>query len=327
MGCGGTFDLFHAGHISFLLDGLAHSEKLLIGITSDKYASEKKEHLTESYEERKAAVEAFILKQNASHRVEILPLESVYIPKGWEHEPIESILITPDSLPGALEINRKREEGGEKPLSIVTTALSLAEDGGPISSSRIRLGEIERSGRCWIANEWYGKEFILPPHLRERLSRPFGEIVDAKTYPFTENEKKCLLAVGDVTTLILHGRNIVPKLSVIDLVVERVRRYKDVSEMGLHLTNLTYIAQNTPGQISSTILHKIRDAFVQIRKGQTVLLQVTGEEDLLVLPILLQAPLGWVLCYGQPKKGTVIVRVDEKIKSECRELLQQFTMR
>lgn len=327
MGCGGTFDLFHAGHISFLLDGLAHAEKLFIGITSDRYASEKKEHLTESYDQRKAAVEALILKQNASSRVEILPLESVYIPHGWEHEPIESILITPDSLQGALEINKKREADGIKPLSIVTSTLSLAEDGGPISSSRIRLGEIERSGKLWIAQEWYGKEFILPPHLRERLGRPFGEIIDAKTYLFTESEKECLLAVGDVTTLILHERNIVPKLSVIDLIVERVRRYKDVSEMGLKRTNLTYTAQNTPGQISSSILHRIRDAFIQIRSGKTVLLQVTGEEDLLVLPILLQAPLGWVLCYGQPKKGTVKVVVDERIKSECKELLGQFTMR
>lgn len=327
VGLGGTFDLFHKGHASFLHFGLHQSEKLLIGISSDQYASMRKGHITQPYEKRKQGVEQFLKLQNALGRVSILPLDSVYIPKEWDNEPIGAILVTPDSLPGALEINRRRKEEKKSVFAVMSSPLCIAEDRLPLSSSRIWEGMIDREGKTWAMNAWYTKTLVLPASLREVLRSPFGEIMDAKTYDFSKEERDCLIAVGDVTTKLLHDRNIIPKLSVIDLLVERKRRFQNVSEIGLKNVSLTYTVQNTPGQISPLVFQRVRDAFLRIKQGKTVLLHIIGEEDLTVLPILLQAPLGWVLCYGQPKIGTVKVIVDEEIKKLCKEILQKFTIR
>jgi pantetheine-phosphate adenylyltransferase len=46
-----------------------------------------------------------------------------------------------------LEINEVRSEKGIKPLIIVTVDMIKAEDGNPVSSSRIRTGEIDPQGK------------------------------------------------------------------------------------------------------------------------------------------------------------------------------------
>lgn len=327
IGCGGTFDLFHKGHRSFLRFGLNNAEKLLIGIASDAYAAGRKKHAIEPYEARRQAVENFLKDENAEGRFEILLLDSVYIPKEWENEPIDALLVTPESLPGAEEINRKRLQEKREVLNIIPTPLSLDQDGGVISSSRIREGQIDREGLLWIEKAWYVRTLLLPSSLRDSLRVPFGEIIDAAVYDFSGDEVDHLIAVGDVTTMLLHKRNIVPQLSVVDLLVEREQRFKTVEEMGLKTVSLTYSVQNTPGLISPEVFERVRDAFIEIARGRTILLHVIGEEDLTVLPILLHAPLGWILCYGQPQAGTVKVIVTEEIKKRCREMLRNFTIR
>jgi uncharacterized protein (UPF0218 family) len=157
------------------------------------------------------------------------------------------------------------------------------------------------------------------------LQEPLGEIVDAGTSAFSEEERLRILAVGDVTVTLFHARNILPRLSVVDLLVERSVRYKKLSEMPLQHVNLTYSLQNTPGQISAEAFRVVRDAFIAIGSGKTVLIHVEGEEDLIVLPVILLAPLDFIVCYGQPKKGTVKVRITESLKIHARDIVEQFS--
>jgi len=55
----------------------------------------------------------------------------------------------------------------------------------------------------------------------------------------------------------------------------------------------------------------------------TVLI-VNGEEDLLVLPVLVEALLGSVLYYGQPNDGVVRVKISQKKKQLGRILMRKF---
>ena len=51
---------------------------------------------------------------------------------------------------------------------------------------------------------------------------------------------------------------------------------------------------------------------------------IKGEEDLLVLPASLLAPLGAVVVYGQADFGIILVKVDESIKEKIYGLIKQF---
>ncbi|MEK9208414.1 MAG: adenylyltransferase/cytidyltransferase family protein, partial [Patescibacteria group bacterium] len=50
--CGGTFDLLHKGHVSFLKQILEKTDKVIIGITSDTYVSKFKNKQTEDFKTR-----------------------------------------------------------------------------------------------------------------------------------------------------------------------------------------------------------------------------------------------------------------------------------
>lgn len=54
---------------------------------------------------------------------------------------------------------------------------------------------------------------------------------------------------------------------------------------------------------------------------ERVLLLVEGEEDLLTLAAILSAPDRALIIYGQPKKGSVIVKVGDKVRELAHKVL------
>jgi hypothetical protein len=55
-----------------------------------------------------------------------------------------------------------------------------------------------------------------------------------------------------------------------------------------------------------------------------VTIVVDGEEDLAVIPLVLAAPDGAIVLYGQPHKGVVLRTVDARAKAAARELMKHF---
>ncbi|MDW8035545.1 MAG: hypothetical protein RMI85_03725 [Candidatus Korarchaeum sp.] len=62
-------------------------------------------------------------------------------------EEADVIVVSTESYERALIVNERRKRKGLKELKIVVLPLVLAEDGKPISSSRIRRGEVDLEGR------------------------------------------------------------------------------------------------------------------------------------------------------------------------------------
>jgi pantetheine-phosphate adenylyltransferase len=59
----------------------------------------------------------------------------------------DAIVVTSETVGTAKEINTKRKENGKRPLGIVILPHILADDGKPISSTRILRNEIDGDGR------------------------------------------------------------------------------------------------------------------------------------------------------------------------------------
>ena len=137
---GGTFDKFHQGHRMLLEKAFQVAEQVLIGVTSDEFGGQKGE--IEPCNVRMANLNALL----EGHSNYILARLEEHSGPTVEDESIEAIVVSPETEPTAREINKIRQGRGMKPLDIITIGMVLAQDGKPISSTRIRKGEINPDG-------------------------------------------------------------------------------------------------------------------------------------------------------------------------------------
>jgi pantetheine-phosphate adenylyltransferase len=121
-------------------------ERVLLGLSSDQLARElRKNHEISTYEERLAELREFLKKEGVSDRVKIVPLDTPY-GITLSTTIAEALVVSQETEPVGKEINTKRKASGIFPLSLVVVDMVPAEDCIPISSTRIRRGEIDREG-------------------------------------------------------------------------------------------------------------------------------------------------------------------------------------
>jgi pantetheine-phosphate adenylyltransferase len=143
---GGTFDQLHKGHKALLDEAFVVGDKVAVGITSDSFVAKLgKQHRTASFEERKRDVLAYLATQKLVDRVEIVPLDDSF-GLTITNQDLDAIVVSQETERIAWAINRKRESVGNKPLEVVVVTMIPAENKVPISSTRIRRGEIDRNG-------------------------------------------------------------------------------------------------------------------------------------------------------------------------------------
>lgn len=144
---GGTFDEFHKGHRHLVLKAFEVGEQVLIGLCTDEFVSKlKKPHVTAPYERRKKELEKFLRKHGLFKRARIIPLNDAYgvtLSRGC----LEAIVVSKETEPTAVKINEERKKLGLQPLSIIVINMIPSENHAPISTTRIRRGEIDREGR------------------------------------------------------------------------------------------------------------------------------------------------------------------------------------
>jgi len=142
---GGTFDFLHKGHkhlIDTAFSAAGKNGSVFIGITSEDISKEKK--IKNSFIVRKKIVEEYLIKKGYTVRAEIKPIYDKYGPSIEGN--FDTIVVSPETLHVAKEINEKRAQNGKNPLKILEIPFILAEDGKKISSSRIRNKEIDKDG-------------------------------------------------------------------------------------------------------------------------------------------------------------------------------------
>jgi len=78
---------------------------------------------------------------------------------------------------------------------------------------------------------------------------------------------------------------------------------------------------NPPATIQASAWRLLRDAITLKRKAAVI---VEGEEDLLVLPLMADAPFGSVIIYGQPHEGVVAVKVTGERRRWARNFISRM---
>jgi uncharacterized protein (UPF0218 family) len=164
---------------------------------------------------------------------------------------------------------------------------------------------------------------VLTPPLRRRLKKPLGRLflaVDVRGEEFLAlvTGAPFTVAVGDRVTETLQettGRS--PDVFVVDGMERRSAR--EVPRIA-HAS--TVKAKNPAGRITKAALGAMKRAFAG---EKPVMVLIEGEEDLLTIPAVIEAPLGAVVFYGQPLEGVVAVEVDAKSKARAREILERMS--
>jgi cytidyltransferase-like protein len=299
---GGTFDRLHRGHRDFLQFALSKSDYVVLGLTSDTYIKKYKDGLgIESYEVRKKNLQTFLKSILKENRVKIVAIDDPFGPTILPEYKFDAIIVTQGTIKGGEEINKKRKEMRLLDLPLEVFSLIKEVHGAPIASSTIRK-----------------VIFALPAHLRSLLQEPWGKVTGKA--PHSINPEKTI-TVGDVTTKMFLDQGIHPRLAIIDLCIGREYFVKKIEELGFSSDQAVIHVKNPAATITPELITAIHKAFLSSKR---FLIVVEGEEDLAVLPVLLEADNGFSVFYGQPGQGMVEVEVNDKIKKRTQDLIAQF---
>ena len=146
---GGTFDEIHIGHLALLSKAFEVGDKVIIGVSSDDFASrvKRKGKLNHTYEQRVKNLHDTIDKQFGRQvKYTVAKLDNDFGPTVTEGC-MDALVASSETASKGKEINNIRRINRLEPISIIAVESLKAEDGGPISSTRIRAGEIDSLGK------------------------------------------------------------------------------------------------------------------------------------------------------------------------------------
>lgn len=144
---GGTFDPIHDGHRA-LFERAFELGDVTVGLTSDDLAPETRsqDRHVRPFGERRAdlAAELATLAEGYDREFTVRELTE---PTGVATEPgFDVLIVSPETADGGRHVNEIRAERGLDPLEIEVVDHVPAEDGEPISSTRVVNGEIDQHG-------------------------------------------------------------------------------------------------------------------------------------------------------------------------------------
>ncbi|RLF25163.1 MAG: hypothetical protein DRN15_00465 [Thermoprotei archaeon] len=144
---GGTFHLIHKGHEELFKEAFYLADLVVVGLSSDDLVRKLgKRHPVASFKDRLRVVGEFLVKKGWLRRCLLFKLDDRYGPTINDPE-IDLIVVSEETLDVAFMINYMRKKKGYPPLSIAVIKTVLADDGKPISTTRIIAGEIDKEGR------------------------------------------------------------------------------------------------------------------------------------------------------------------------------------
>lgn len=144
---GGTFDPVHDGHRALFKRAFELGD-VTVGLTSDDLAPETRhvDRYVRPFNERKQDLKA-VLAEFAEEYDRDFEIRTLEAPTGIATEPgFDVLIVSPETKEGGQLVNDIRRDRGLEPLDIEVVDHIEAEDGEPISSTRVVRGEIDIHG-------------------------------------------------------------------------------------------------------------------------------------------------------------------------------------
>lgn len=331
----GTFDRLHNGHQQILNTALLLGKEVFCGLTTLEMNRKKILAQTiQSYSKRENSLKKYFRWKNNCAKTNIIPISDIYGSTLNERN-IDAIVTTPESAGNIDKINSLRKQYNLKPVKKIIVSLIAAEDKKKLSSTRIRLGQIDRQGKVFN-RLFFEKNLILPDNQRYHFKKPLGKLFKADTNNLSwlalaaeqEINKKStpmVITVGDIVTQSFLQAGVNFHLSIIDHCSRRVKLNTNFNRRLIDESSFCLQAVNKAGGLTANLTKILKQCLSEIVfENRHGILEVEGEEDLTVLPAILLSPLGSLVFYGQPNQGIVCVRVTEKIKEKVYGLLSKF---
>lgn len=153
-----------------------------------------------------------------------------------------------------------------------------------------------------------------------RLCKGNGlECIKAMDYELKGAKK--IAAVGDMTAFYLLEVGLQPDLIIVDHKTKRAFIPDHIRQSLTQDNYKTVEVVNPPATLTRDLIDLIRDS---LKRDCHVKIVVDGEEDLATLPVILYAPLGSAVIYGQPNEGSVIVNVTPEKKEQIKSLMDKM---
>jgi GTP-dependent dephospho-CoA kinase len=160
---------------------------------------------------------------------------------------------------------------------------------------------------------------------RQSLAKPMGPVLTeraARDALASVRAPRGLATCGDVVTATLLKWGLDPFVAVVDGKTLRDRPFP-LSEFDAFAPGRRFSARNPAGEITAELQSTIR----RMVAGDGGLLVVEGEEDLAVLPLARELPLGSTLIYGQPGAGLCFLTLDRAVKERVKSILDGMEAR
>ncbi len=157
-----------------------------------------------------------------------------------------------------------------------------------------------------------GHDFVVSPELREEIASYKGRVCNPTELCAYKGGR--VVTVGDVTTEVLHSIGVSPFLEVVDLKTKRGSEGSFKSVPG------SVRVKNEPGTLS----HDLFLAVERLIKGNGGRIEVEGEEDLAVIPIIFYSDINTVVAYGIPDVGMACIQVDKSIKDSVMSIIERM---
>ncbi|MGQ0792009.1 MAG: phosphopantetheine adenylyltransferase [Nitrosopumilaceae archaeon] len=142
---GGTFDIIHKGHMALLTKAFSISSHVIIGLAGDELVEKKGKKIINNYSKRLESLTSTIQQNFPNSSYTISKLENDFGPAAIEGK-VDALVVSEETSSKGDILNKLRQKKNFPLVDVVIVPMVLAEDGGRISTTRIKKSEIDPEG-------------------------------------------------------------------------------------------------------------------------------------------------------------------------------------